>query len=177
MIEEFIEEAEALIKTWRHKHRARHLVFSFSWCEISVRGKGNHMTFSGMTTGQVVAVVGSPIKADGTQSLAKLSNQAYQSSDPTVFTVAPDPATPGGAIITLVGTPSAEGISATLTETATATEPDGVTTEVITGSELITFLGGPPPPPPGVAASIVFSFGTPGPTPTPAPPLPVGKKF
>lgn len=176
--EQFIEVAEALIKEWRHKHRARHLTFSFSWCGRSVKGKGNHMQFTGMNPNDVVAVVGAPIKADGTQSLAVLSNQSYQSSDPTVFTVSPDPITPGGAVITLVGSPGASGISATLTETATAIEPDGVTTEVITGSELITFMGGPPPPS-GVAASIVFSFGTPGPGPvaSPAPKLAAGKKF
>jgi len=45
---------------------------------------------------------------------------------------------------------------AVLTETATATEPDGVTTESITGVATIVIAALVSP-----AASIVFTFGTP----------------
>lgn len=113
------------------------------------------MTFS-LLAGQSVSVVGSPVIADGvTPSKATLSNQTYASLDETVFTIAPDPAVPGGAIITAV----ADG-STTLTETALATEPDGTTTEQIQGVATIVVNAVPPPPPPP-AASIVFTFGTP----------------
>jgi hypothetical protein len=118
---------------------------------------GGNMTFSMLAT-QTVSVIGSPVQADGvTPSAATLSNTTYTSSDSTIFTVAADPATPNGAIITGV----AAG-TATLTETATATEPDGTTTEQIQGVATIVLTTAPPPPPPP-AASLVFTFGTPTP--------------
>jgi len=113
-----------------------------------------------LQTGQSVSVIGSPINASGGASTATLSNTSYVTSDPTVFTVAPDPATPNGAIITSVGAGSA-----TLTETATATEPDGTTTEQIQGVATIVVVAAPPPPP-APAASLVFTFGTPIAVPT-----------
>lgn len=112
------------------------------------------MQFSMLST-QSVSVIGSPVDANGNASKAVLSNPQYTSSDPTVFTVAADPATPNGGIITGVGVGTA-----TLTETATATEPDGTTTEQIQGVATIVITAAPPPPPPP-AASITFTFGTP----------------
>lgn len=108
-----------------------------------------------------VSAIGSPVIADGvTPSKATLSSQAYASSDPAVFTVAADPATPGGAIITAVANPAqGASASATLTETATATEPDGTTTEIIQGVATIILNGPPVVIPP--AAALVFTFGTP----------------
>lgn len=101
-----------------------------------------------------ISVIGSPVLSDGvTPSLATLSSTSYVSSDPTVFTVATDPSTTNGAIITAVGVGSA-----TLTETATATEPDGTTTETIQGVATIT-VNSAPPPPPLPAAGLVFTFG------------------
>lgn len=120
------------------------------------------MQFTMLAT-QSVQVTGSPVDVSGNPSKAVLSNQTYSSSDPSIFTVAPDPAVPGGAIITGV----AAG-TATLLETATATEPDGTTTEKIQGVATIVLTTAPPPPPP-VAASIAFTFGTPFDT-VPAPP-------
>lgn len=114
------------------------------------------MTFSMLAT-QSVSVIGSPVIADGvTPSKATLTNTTYTSSDPTVFTVAVDPNTPNGAIVTGV----AAG-TATLTETATATEPDGTTTEQVQGVATIVLTATIPPTPP--AASLVFTFGTPTP--------------
>lgn len=108
-----------------------------------------------MLTNQTVTVVGVPVDASGNPSNAVLSTPVYTSSDTTVFTVAPDPAAPNGAIITSVGAGSA-----TLTETATATEPDGTTTEQIQGvANIVVGIAPPPPPPP--AAGISFVFGTP----------------
>lgn len=112
------------------------------------------MQFSMLAT-QKVTVIGSPIDANGNPSNAVLSNSTYTSSDPTVFTVAPDPNAPNGAIITGAGVGTA-----TLTETATATEPDGTTTEQIQGVATIVLTAQPPPPPP-VASGIAFTFGTP----------------
>lgn len=117
-----------------------------------------------LVVGQSVPIIGTPVIADGvTPSRATLSNQQYTSSDPTIFTVAADPSTPGGAIITSVAAATPSGArSATLTETATATEPDGTTTEVIQGVMTVVVNDAPPPPPPP-AASIVFTVGTPTP--------------
>jgi len=108
-----------------------------------------------------VSVIGSPVTsqvdANGNPipSQATLSGTSYASSDPAVFTVAVDPSTPNRAIITAV----APG-TATLTEVAMATEPDGKTTEQIQGVATIVLTAAPPPPPPP-AASLVFTFGTP----------------
>ena len=116
-----------------------------------------------LTVGQSAAVIGSPVDATGNPSQAKLSNTQYTSSDPTVFTVAPDPSTPTGAIITSVGSglnATTTSVTATLTETATATEPNGTTTEQIQGVMTVVVNAAPPPPPP-VAASLVFTVGTP----------------
>lgn len=112
------------------------------------------MQFSMLST-QRVSVIGSPVNASGDASSATLSNVTYSSSDSTVFTVSADPSTPNGAIITGIGVGTA-----TLTEAATATEPDGTTTETIQGVATIVLTAAPPPPPP-VAASLVFTFGTP----------------
>lgn len=105
-----------------------------------------------------VSVIGTPVLADGvTPSKATLSNQVFTSSDPTIGTVTPDPS---GAIITAVANPApGSSVSFTLTETATATEPDGTTTEQIQGVATIVLSAPSAPPPP--AAAIVFTFGTP----------------
>ena len=117
------------------------------------------MTFT-MLANQSVSAIGSPVLAqldangNPIPSKATLSNAVYASSDETVFTVAADPNVTNGAIVTGV----AAG-SATLTEKATATEPDGTTTEVITGSATIVLTAVAPPPPPP-AAALVFTFCT-----------------
>lgn len=101
----------------------------------------------------VVSVVASPAKADGSPSKAVLSGLTFTSSDPTIFTVAPDPTTPNGAVVTAV----AQSGTATLSATATATEPDGKTTESISGSADISIAAAAPAP----AASLTLTFGTP----------------
>jgi len=117
------------------------------------------MQFSMLATQAVQAIANSALNASGGPSPATISGQSYSSSDSTVFTVVPDPSTPGGAILTgvAIGT-------ATLTVNATATEPDGVTTEQIQGVVTIVLTSVAPPPLP--AASLVVTFGTPY---TPAP--------
>lgn len=108
-----------------------------------------------MLANQKVSVIGTPVDGNGNPSKATLTGQSYTSSDSTIFTVSPDPNVPGGAIITGV----APG-TATLTETAVATEPDGTTTEKVQGVATIVLTAAPPPPPP-VAAALTFTFGTP----------------
>ena len=104
---------------------------------------------------QILSVIGSPEDVNDNPSKATLTAPVYTSSDLTIFTVAPDPTTLNGAIITAVGAGSA-----TLTETATATEPDGTTTEQIQGVDTIVVSAVPPPPPPP-AVKLVFTYGTP----------------
>jgi len=159
---EILEEIERLLDRWEHgkpRHHAHRLLLTFKWRGISIQG--DHLVISEpLTVGFSVQVSGSPVQADGTTpSTATLSNVQYTSSDPTVFTVAPDPTVAGGGIVAAIGAGSA-----TLTETATATEPDGTTTEVITGSATVVVT--PVIPTPGVAAALVLAFGTPFPTPT-----------
>jgi hypothetical protein len=136
-------------------------VFEFNWRESKIKGQSMTFTMPPLNAAGVastVTVIGSPVKADGTVSLAKLSSPSYTSSDPTVFTVAADPNTVNGAIITAVGNPPAgTTVSATLTETATATEADGTTTETVTGT--VTVILSVPPAAP--AAALTFTFGVP----------------
>lgn len=165
--QDILEEIERLLDWCEHghRHRAHHLRLTFKWRNgISIQG--DHIVISEpLTVGFSVQVSGSPVQADGTTpSTATLSNVTYTSSDPTVFTVAPDPTVAGGGIVAAIGAGSA-----TLTESATATEPDGSTTEVITGSATIVVT--PVIPTPGVAAALVLSFGAPFPTPPPNPPV------
>lgn len=100
-----------------------------------------------------------PIKGDLSPSLASLSNPSFQSSDPAVFTVAIDPANPNdGGILTALST-APPNANAVLTGSATATEPDGTTTEQING--VVQIIVATPAPAP--AAALVFEFGTPTP--------------
>lgn len=137
------------------------LAFEIATGEFTFRGTNMTFTMPPLNTAgapSTVTVIGSPVKADGSPSRATLSSVSYSSSDTSVFTVAPDPNLINGAIITAVANP-AEGTtaSATLTETGTATEPDGTTTETVTGTVSI-ILSVPPAAP---AAALVFTFGTP----------------
>lgn len=103
----------------------------------------------------VMAVASHPIIGDGTPSSAVLSSVVLNSSDTTVFTVAPDPATPNWFIITsvVVGT-------ATVSGTATATELDGTVHTIPLMPDTITVAEAPPlPAPPAVAFGL--GFGTP----------------
>jgi hypothetical protein len=144
----------------RHQ-KARHLAFEISGREFKIKGLTMTFTMPPLNAAgapSTVTVIGSPVKADGSPSLAALSSPVYTSSDATVFTVAPDPNAPNGAIITAVGNPPAgTTLSATLTETATATEADGTTTETVTGT--VTVILSVPPAAP--AAALTFTFGTP----------------
>lgn len=108
----------------------------------------------------VTALASHPILGDGTPSSATISSVVLNSSDTTVFTVAPDPNTPNGFIITsaVVGT-------ATVTGTATATELDGTVHTIPLTPDTVTVTAAPPPPtPPAVAFGLVF--GTPQPPAT-----------
>jgi hypothetical protein len=163
-MEHLSHEDEEWEREWNKHHRAHRLQFTFRISKSTI--KGDNMTFS-MLSNQSVSVIGKPVTAlldangNPISSGATLSNQVYTSSDPTLGTVAPDPAVPGGAIITGVPlTPGAPSVTFTLLETATATEPDGTTTEKIQGVATIVLTSAPPPPPP-VAASIAFTFGVP----------------
>jgi len=115
-----------------------------------------------LTPGQVVNAVVTPT-AQGQPSKAVLSSLQFGSTDSTVFSVVQDPAVPNGCIITGVGSGSV--LQASITFKATATEPDGVTTEVLQGKDdiscslivaqspvadalVITLTGGTPTPPP-----------------------------
>jgi hypothetical protein len=155
LLEEILEWDEDRFREHhhRHRHRAKQMAFTIAFKSITVQGV--RMTFT-MLPGQSVTAVVSPVLADGTTaSRATLSNVTYTSSDPTVLTAVQDPTNPSAVIITGLGVAG----SAIVTASATATEADGVTTEVITGAVTVV-LAVPPPAP---AAALVFTFGTPTP--------------
>ena len=109
------------------------------------------MTFT-LAPGQESLFTVQPLLADGvTPSLATLSNLAFNTGGPFVVKLS---ITPNAGILQCpAGT--ATGATDTLVGTATATEPDGVTTEQISGSApLVAGSSGP-----GVASSLGFTFG------------------
>jgi hypothetical protein len=151
---------------WPFPHgRATHLKGTFD-----VRGfkvEGENMTFTFPTplnaAGSPSSVSGTvaPVTATDTPSQAVLSDLAFTSSDPTVFTVAADPSTPDGFIVTVVNTTATSPVQATHSYSALATNADG-TTETVTGSDLIVVTPAavvviPIAP----AASLVATYGSP----------------
>lgn len=71
----------------------------------------------------------------GSPSKATLSNISFSVVDPTVATIAADPANPNGFILTGVG--SGTALTTDINATATATEADGVTTETVSGTDSV----------------------------------------
>ncbi len=145
------------------RHRADSLKFFFSSEFFRFTKEGAIMLVS-LTPGQVATAVISPT-AKGNPSNATLSLITFGSSDPTVFTVVPDPAVPNGCIITGVGNGTAT--DAKITATATATEADGKTTEQIQGSDDISCSLVTVATPP--ADAIVFTLTSSTPVPPPVP--------
>ncbi|MES2136983.1 MAG: hypothetical protein V4502_07995 [Pseudomonadota bacterium] len=98
-----------------------------------------------------------PVDASQADSPATLSNVVYSSADPVNLVATPDtdPANVNGVILAGQGNAN---VGIVVTAKATATEPDGKTTEVIVGSITIvlTPVAPPPPPPPAPAAALVF---------------------
>ena len=92
------------------RNRAVRLRFTFTTAD-KIQFTGDHLHMQeNLVAGQSVSVIGSPVISDGvTPSQATLSNVQYTSSDSTVFTVAADPNTPNGAIITSVGAGTESG--------------------------------------------------------------------
>jgi hypothetical protein len=118
-----------------------------------------------LIAGQKVSFTVSPLDAQGNPSQATLSALSFLSSDMTVFGVTPDPANANGGIVQSATT-LPNGLAtdaATLTASATATEPDGTTTEQVSGVDTVTVNAAapPPPPPPPVAATLAITWGTP----------------
>jgi hypothetical protein len=109
-----------------------------------------------LTPGQSLGFTLSPLTAAGAPSPATLSNLSFQTSDSSVFTVTADPANPNTRGIATAGSPSVSPDAAVLTCSALATEPDGVTTETITGSDTVTVQSAPPPPTPAASLGIVW---------------------
>lgn len=104
-----------------------------------------------------------PLQADGvTPGFAVLSALTFTSSDPTIATVAADPANHNGGIVTVVNTTSTAPLSDTITANATGTEPGGFV-EQLTGSDVVTVTpsSGGTTPPANQSTSLGFTWGTP----------------
>lgn len=145
-----------------HKHhRADALKFFFS-TEIFRFSKEGEIMLVALKPGEVAKATIAPT-AQGKPSNATLSAIEFDSTDVSVFTVSPDPDVPNGCIITGVG--SGTATSAQILAKATATEPDGKTTEQVSGKDDVTCELLPPPPP--VADGLVFTLTSPTPPPIP----------
>lgn len=163
----------------KRKHLPKRLGFIYRFENLGVRGiKENKMQFSGAVPGSTVSVSVVGLNADGSQNPAVLSAQAFTTADPSVATVAVQP--DGTAIITLVATPPADGVTAVNTVlNATATATIGSVSGQVSGSDAISFVGSTIVPP-ALPTSLGFTFGpltAPGGVPQPPPvPSPL-KKF
>ena len=117
-----------------------------------------------LNPGQSVPVKVNPLKPDPNNptslvdSDATLSEGSGGSSDVTVFTLVMDTTDPTGASGTLTAVATSDA-QATLSWQAKATEKDGVTVNVISGSDQIFVTAAPPPV--GVATTLGFSYGVP----------------
>jgi hypothetical protein len=130
-----------------------------------------------LAPGEVRGCTIGPLNAQLGPSSAALSGSTYTPSDPTLLTVAPDPASPNTRFIATVAASLPAGLTtdaATVTANATATEADGVTTEQISGIDTVTINAAtpPPPPPPLPAASIGFAWDPPASQPAVGAPKP-----
>lgn len=110
-----------------------------------------------LSPGQTVSFSVAPVAADGSPSKAKLSNLVFSVSDPLVFTLVQDSVDPTSGVITAL-TPPISPDAAVITASATATEADGTTNNIV-GSDTVTVVvgGGTTQP----AAALIFSFGSP----------------
>jgi hypothetical protein len=111
------------------KSRRHHLQLVFSTGSVQIQGDDMAVTFSFTSTTATASVASS-------NPAQTVSGVTYTTSDPTVFTIAPDTADPNGQILTAVG---AAGKSATLGVTATLTNLDG-TTEVGSATATVTIV-------------------------------------
>src|SRR5262249_26089933 len=132
---------------WVEHHRAKRLRFTIRLPGIVI--KGDNMDFT-MKFDQTVNFSIAAVDAAGNPAKAVLTDVAFSSSDPSIFTVAADPANPMGGVLS-----GAAVGSAVLSGVATATEVDGVVHQV-GGTANITLTPDNPP-----AASLVFTFSTP----------------
>lgn len=99
---------------------------------------------------QNVSVLAQAADANGNPNGATLSNLNYTSSDSTIFTVAADPNTPGGVLITGVAAGKA-------TLTATGVASDNGAGASVSGSLDVVIS----PAAVGATTQIVFKVGTP----------------
>jgi hypothetical protein len=116
-----------------------------------------------LAPGEVRGCTLTVLNAQQGPSAATLSALSYVLSDPTLVTVAPDPASPNTRFIATAAPSLPSGLttdSLTITASGRATEADGVTTEPVSGMDTITINAVTPPPPPP-AASIGFAWDPP----------------
>ena len=143
---------------WRRHHWAHRLALTLSVGGSKITGV--HMTFT-LNPAQSVPAVLSAVLADGfTPATAVLTALTTSNADNTICVATADPSNPLGVIVNGVSAGSS-----VLTASATATETDG-TVHSVSGAVTIIV----PPAGVGVAAALVFTFGSPV-TPVPAPGL------
>lgn len=126
---------------------------------------GDKMQIENLVVGQTVQVTGLvTVDLNSKPTNGVVKSDSFTTSDPTIFTIAPDPTNPLGQILTAV----APG-SATLGTLASGTESDGTTPFTnVPGSATIVVAGKPNP-----TVGVLINFGTPTDAP-PAPPNPPG---
>lgn len=110
------------------------------------------MSFSGTVGAGPIEVTVSPVDANGnTLSQTTINSATYTSSDPTVFTLAADPNSTIGAVLTMVGPGTA-----TITCSAICSDAGGDQNYPVSGSDTITVAAAVQPTP--LAAGLVFSY-------------------
>ena len=172
-------KAARLTVTWRYIRKRHHrfgfferlfeYIFEFDTFQNVNNTKGENNKMLLLVPGQIAYGLWSPLDSNGNPSKAALSGPSFTSSDPTVFSVAVDPANPTNGCIVTALTPATLPDSAVVNAQATATEADG-SSEQISGSDTVTVNPATPPPPPTPKAASLSVAWTPGPVPASAAP-------
>lgn len=89
------------------------------------------------------------VDAGGAAAQATLSDVTYTSSDSSIVSLAPNPDSASGVLMSSIGVGTA-----TVSSSAVATEPDGFS-HIVTGSETVVVEAAPAPP----ADHLVLVFG------------------
>jgi hypothetical protein len=112
------------------------------------------MSFSGTVGAGPIEVTVQAVDANGnpiSPSQTTINSATYTSSDPTVFTLAADPNSAIGALLTMVGPGTA-----TITCSAICSDAGGDQNYPVSGSDTITVAAAVQPAP--MAAGLVFSY-------------------
>jgi allophanate hydrolase subunit 2 len=87
-------------QNWRRHHQADRIRIRLTDPQSKNFVEGDYMTTASLHIGKLRKPTGAPVDINGKPAAAVLTGQVFTSSDPSIFTVTPDPADPTGFILT-----------------------------------------------------------------------------